>query len=147
MPQHPMNLVDSPIAAMSYIVPRHIRSLSDKLRPYGLTTPMWRIMNALTERDGRNIGELAEHAAFERSYVSRVIDRMEDAGLVVRRGDTTDKRFAAIHLTNSGRKLFKDARPVVLESHEKATQGLSDQEYTQLCDLLRRVQENVYRRG
>ena len=134
-----------PLGSMSYIIARHIRMLSDKLRPFGLTTPMWRTLDALYNRDGRNIGEIAEYTAFERSYISRIVDRLEKQNLIKRMEVSIDKRFASVNLTNKGRKLYLQTKPLVENAHQLVREGLSTDEYDTLSRLLEKVLDHVRR--
>jgi DNA-binding MarR family transcriptional regulator len=77
---------------MSHVVDKHLTNISAALRPPGLTTSMWRALNGLSEGEPSTIGDIADHTAFERSYVSRLVARMADLGLAETIGDQTDCR-------------------------------------------------------
>ena len=92
-----------PIRRMSHIVARHLVDITRVQRPLGLTAPMWRVLNGLAESGDSSVGDLALHAAFERSYVSRLVARMAELGLVQATGDAGDRRVRNVALTDEGR--------------------------------------------
>jgi len=75
------------------------------IRDYGLRVPEWRALACLHDRDGQMITRLAALALMEQSAMTRVIERMEERGLVIRRGDARDRRRVRVFLAPEGRTL------------------------------------------
>lgn len=89
------------------------------VRTHGLRVPEWRVLAWLHDRDGAMITRLARISLIEQSRLTRIIIQMEERGLVIRKGDTRDRRRVRVHLTDTGRQiaeqLVTDAR-----AHETA---------------------------
>src|SRR5450759_356943 len=70
--------------------------------------------------DGRRLrmSELAERVVLSRSGVSRLVDRLEATGLVVRAACKDDARVAWATLTDTGLERLRDAAPVHLRGVE-----------------------------
>ncbi|KPP88384.1 MAG: transcriptional regulator, MarR family [Rhodobacteraceae bacterium HLUCCO07] len=89
------------------------------VRSHGLRVPEWRVLAWLHDRDGAMITRLARISLIEQSRLTRIIIQMEERGLVLRKGDTRDRRRVRVHLTEKGRgiaeTLVADAR-----AHEAA---------------------------
>jgi DNA-binding MarR family transcriptional regulator len=84
--------------------------------------------------------ELARAVFFSKSGVTRLIDRMEEAGLVERRHCPSDRRGTYASITDSGRSAFRRAVPVHLAGiREHFGNHLSDEETAVLRDVLSRV--------
>lgn len=77
------------------------------VRDRGLRVPEWRALACLHDEDGQMITRLAALALMEQSAMTRVIERMEERGLVTRRGDTRDRRRVRVFLTPEGRSLVE----------------------------------------
>ena len=135
--------VNWPIRRMSHVVERHLENISMALRPYGLTAPMWRVLNGLAEGGPSTIGDIAKHTAFERSYVSRVVGRMVEAGLVESVGDTTDRRFRNVRLSEDGRKRHATARDIVIALNRGSMEGLDSEDLATLTRLIDKVARNI----
>src|SRR5215471_18922974 len=71
-------------------------SFSERIRPLGATLQMWRVLAALRERDGRRMGDLSETTSIEVSTLTRLVDNMEQKGLVARRRDAEDARAVTL---------------------------------------------------
>ena len=75
------------------------------LRELGVTTPQRFILKVLSLRPGCTPGQLAKVLHVTPATVTRVVQRMEEAGLLERRTDPTDSRKLRLHLTAAGRAL------------------------------------------
>ena len=104
---------------------------------------MWRVLNGLSEGGDSSVGDLAVHAAFERSYVSRLVARMAELGLVQATGGASDRRFRNVTLTDEGRAKQAAAVGVVASLNQDSLKGLSEMEVKTLTKLLDRVALNI----
>ena len=139
----PQTSASWPIRRMSHIVDRHLVNITRALQPLGLTAPMWRVLNGLSEGGDSSVGDLAVHAAFERSYVSRLVARMAELGLVQATGGASDRRFRNVTLTDEGRAKQAAAVGVVASLNQDSLKGLSEMEVKTLTKLLDRVALNI----
>jgi DNA-binding MarR family transcriptional regulator len=91
-------------------------ALSDVLevelkRDAGLPLPWYDAMVQLEEApDGLRMNELADRILYSKSSLTRVIDRMEEAGLVRRVRPENDRRSIFVFLTDHGRETMEHAR-------------------------------------
>jgi DNA-binding MarR family transcriptional regulator len=135
--------INWPIRRMSHVVERHLTNISDALRPHGLTAPMWRVLNGLAECGPSTIGDIAKHTAFERSYVSRLVTRMADGGLVESVGDKTDRRFRNVCLSEVGRERHTAVRDIVIALNRQSMAGLAASELDALMRMIGQVARNI----
>jgi DNA-binding MarR family transcriptional regulator len=68
--------------------------------------------------------------------VTRLLDRMEEAGLVTRTRDTADRRRVTTRLTPRGQKLVDSLDAPVAAEHERALARLGDEKLRTLIQLL-----------
>jgi DNA-binding MarR family transcriptional regulator len=92
-----------------------LRRISHDLEQAGLPPLTWYDVLA-TLRDApegqlRQV-EIAERVLLSHSGLSRLIDRIEDAGLVERRQCETDRRAFFVALTDEGREMLQQMWPV-----------------------------------
>ena len=84
--------------------------------------------------------ELADRVVLSRTRVSRLVDEMVAAGLVVREQNPHDGRSAYAALTASGLERYRKAAPVYLAGiEEHFAHGLSDRELKAIASALQRV--------
>jgi DNA-binding MarR family transcriptional regulator len=129
---------------MNRIVSRLNRNLAEKLRARRLTFQHWCVLAALYRRDGETLSQLVEWTVIPQSTLSRLVDRMTQARLVVRKpARRTDSRFVEVWLTDKGRAVYEEIVPLALGEHDAALEGLSPAEVAALAATLRRVMKNL----
>jgi len=97
-----------------------------------------------TEDGRRRMQELARRVLFSRSGLSRLIDRMQAAGLVVRAGDPRDGRGTYACMTAEGRAALRRAAPVHLGGiRTHFLDQLEDDESRALTKAFRRMIESL----
>lgn len=122
---------------------RAVEVLSKELRD-GADLPLgwYDVLVQLSEApdDRLRMQELAEAVLLSKSGLTRLIDRMERAGLVTRVACSDDRRGTFAQLTSAGRQRLRDAAPVHLRGvREHFGDRFDDAEALQLEQLLRRV--------
>lgn len=91
--------------------------LLHQVKEYGISASEWRVLAALSQRDGMAMTELAEHVLFKQPTLTKAIDRMERGQLVQRRTPIEDRRRTLVHLTERGRRV---AAPLVARARQHA---------------------------
>jgi DNA-binding MarR family transcriptional regulator len=97
----------------------------------------------LNQEDGQTIMELVNKMAVKPATLSNMLDRMENAGLIKRVKEKTDRRVFRIYLTDAGREVFKKVEDAWVTIEEQTTKGLSIIEKFMLKRLLNQVQSNL----
>lgn len=88
--------------------------------------------------------ELADQVMLSKSGLTRLVDRMEAAGLVERAACATDRRGVEATITPRGRQVLRDAAPVHLRGvQEHFAARLTRQEAAALERGLRKVVEGL----
>lgn len=88
------------------------RRFDERARAIGVTRQQWRVLTTLSRHEGANQSALAEILEVEPITLCRMIDRLEEAGLVERRRDPDDRRAWRIHLTARARPLIGKLRAI-----------------------------------
>lgn len=117
--------------------------LERALVEHGVHAGQQLILEALWERDGMTPGELAARIGIEVPTVTRGVQRMAAAGLVVKRPHPTDARLVLVTLTAQARTLQAVLPGVVEAVAEQALAGLDPAERRDVRRLLDRVAGNL----
>ena len=112
-------------------------------RPLGLTRAQWQVLAYLQRHEGINQSGLAELLELEPITIARLLDRMEEAGLVERRADPADRRARRLFLTERARPMLERGRAVGDEVRAEACAGFDAVERERLVDMLLRVRANL----
>ncbi|MDX2524482.1 MarR family winged helix-turn-helix transcriptional regulator [Streptomyces europaeiscabiei] len=85
---------------------------------YDLALTSFEVLHLLLRRPGRRIQDIAEEFSITVGGTSKVVDRLEAAGLCARRANPNDRRSSIVELTSAGRKLVDGALKVFEEELE-----------------------------
>lgn len=106
------------------------------VRSRGLRVPEWRVVACLYDQDGLMVTRLARYALVEQSRLTRIIDQMDEKGLVERRTGADDRRKVTIHLTPKGYKLATELVELAREHEYKLLGLLEDTDAAKLKPAL-----------
>lgn len=125
------------------------RTIARVLEPFGLTTAQFQTLQVLLAAETESLGcsEIAQRLGGPGPDVTRLIDRLEAAGMVSRDRSQTDRRLVHARITPAGRKAVLDAAPAVREAEEQAMSSLAADDRATLAELLTTVQKNCPGQG
>ncbi|GAB3942367.1 hypothetical protein GCM10027614_29270 [Micromonospora vulcania] len=105
----------------------------------GLTPAAARALHELDPDRPLPARDLAERLSCDRSNVTALVDKLEQAGLVERRTDPADRRQKTLVVTERGRDVR--GRVVEVMSDSRLLAGLTDRELSTLRDLVWKVSD------
>jgi DNA-binding MarR family transcriptional regulator len=101
------------------------------------------ILFRLREEEGVTSSELAQRCDVEVPTMSKTLQRMEQAGVVLRREDKDDARITRIYLTKEGRALCQKVEQLWNDLEQQTVAGLSAEERLLLRRLLMQLRANL----
>lgn len=122
---------------------RFRRAFDRRAAPLGVTRAQWRALAWLGRQPGMRQVELADCLDIEPITLCRIIDRLEQSGLVERRRDPADRRAWRLFLTPAGQPLVAELWSLGSQMAGEAFAGLSGDELDTLQSLLGRVRDNL----
>ena len=122
------------------------RSFDERARAMGVTRPQWRVLALLKRFDGSTQVTVADMLDVEPITLGRMVDRLQDAGLVERRADPADRRSWRLHLTTEGEQKIEALRPTALALFDDAMAGLDEAQRLELETMLNIVRANLTRK-
>jgi homoprotocatechuate degradation regulator HpaR len=99
----PMELLKAREAAMSRFRPM--------LRSHGLTEQQWRVIRALADFENIDASELARRSFLLAPSLTRILQHLENEGIVNRSSDARDQRRSVFVLTARGQRIFDTVAP------------------------------------
>ncbi len=103
------------------------------------------LLEALWERDGQTHSDLAAHLHVTPATMSRMIQRMEKAGFVVRKPDPADRRVSRVYLTQAGRDIRSAIAQAIRTIEADTFEGFTVEERVLLRRFLQQVRDNLIR--
>ncbi len=93
------------------------RRFDEALRPVGLTSGQFSLLNALNRPEPASMRSVATLLAMDRTTLTAALKLLERRGLVDIGTDPTDRRGRLITLTQAGRSALAEATPVWIRLH------------------------------
>jgi DNA-binding MarR family transcriptional regulator len=108
------------------------------LRPFGVSATQFNVLRILRGAgpDGLCRNEVRDRLVTRMPDVTRLLDRMEEAGLVTRVRSTADRRQVRTRLTPRGREVVDALDRPVAEEHHRRLGHLSHEQQRTLIELL-----------
>lgn len=123
---------------------RQLRRLFDeRVRGLGLTGPQARLLLSLERHPNENQAFYAERLEIEPITLTRIVDRLEDAGWVERQADPADRRARILHLTDKSRGIVARVRDSVEGLTEEMLEGFEMAERAAFAAMLERIAANL----
>jgi len=123
---------------------RQLRRLFDeRVRGLGLTGPQARLLLSLERNPNENQSFYAERLEIEPITLTRIVDRLEDAGWIERQSDPNDRRARILHLTDKSRGIVTALRASVETLFEDMLAGFDAEERMVFASLLERIATNL----
>jgi len=119
------------------------RNFNRRAQDLGLSQAQSRALAYLSLQEGVNQVTLAESLEVQPMTLARLIDRLQEAGLVVRRPDPGDRRAFHLYLTSAARPLLERMWQLAAETREEAMAGLPEDRKQALLAALRHMKENL----
>lgn len=119
------------------------REFDARVRELGMTGPQARLLLNLAVNEGENQGFYAERLDVEPISLTRMIDRMEESGLLERRRDPADRRAWRVHLTERARDVVETVRGHADPLRELLLAGLDPAQRAALASSLEVVRANL----
>jgi len=121
------------------------RSFDQRAAKIGITRPQWRVLARLKREAGLRQVELAERLDMEPITLCRIVDRLEEAGLVERKADPADRRAWRLELTEKAAPVVTKLRALARDIAAEATDGIEEPDLKVVQQKLTTIRTNVAR--
>jgi DNA-binding MarR family transcriptional regulator len=122
-----------------------IRGAEALLRPTGLSGAQYNILRILRGAGecGLACREIGDRLISRDPDITRLLDRMESRGLIVREREAKDRRVVKTRITADGLRILRDLDEPVQELHRKQLHRLPEKQLRQLLLLLEQARAQV----
>lgn len=121
----------------------YLQTLALALTAHDLDIPSWRVLSQLHQKDQATVSDLAYHAIVKLPTMTKIVQRMQRAGLVSCQPSPEDLRATLVRLTPkgevAGRKAWEEADRI----SRSVFRAFTPREQATLTKLLRRMAEKL----
>ena len=117
--------------------------VEDLLKPYGISGTQYNVLRILrgAGEGGLCRNELRDRMLTRMPDMTRLLDRMEEAGLVTRSREQEDRRMVLTQITPRGQQLVSELDRPMSALHRDQLARLTDDQLRSLIDLLTAIRE------
>ena len=116
---------------------RHMRiGLTSSIGDDEFSEEHWRILQVLSDEQGRSMGELAERVLMNGPALTKNIDKLVSRGVVQRAADGVDNRKVLVFISDLGLETVARLKERVDAHHDSLEEALGPRKTSQLKKLL-----------
>jgi MarR family multiple antibiotic resistance transcriptional regulator len=119
-----------------------LSSFDTELEPFGVTGAQFEVLKNLARSDNETAASLCRALHHDTGSMTRMLDRLQQKGLVSRERDTGDRRLVFLRLTRAGESLIPKIRPALRRALRRHLAGFTPDEIDSLKRYLGRIIEN-----
>lgn len=123
-----------------------LSSFDTELEPFGVTGAQFEVLKSLARSGTETNASLCRTLHYDTGSMTRMLDRLEEKGLMRRERDTADRRLVLLRLSGAGERLLPQMRPAARRALRRHLAGFTVAEIEGLRQYLGRMIENGQRR-
>ena len=112
-----------------------------RLKEYGISPEQWSVLHLIAGQEGLIQKEVAERSFKDKPTVTRILDVLEEKGLISRKPGEQDRRSFRLYPTDKGRELALKTEPLERGVNVELADRLGEEAYyallVQLKDIIR----------
>jgi len=113
-----------------------VLSTRSTLSGFDLTEQQWRVIRTTYLNGELNAQTLASQSAILGPSLSRILNRLEEDGILLRKVSPGDQRELVISLSAKGKRLHQKVQPKIQANYDVLATKLSQSKVSQLVGLL-----------
>lgn len=110
---------------------------------FSLNSIEWTVISYLANKGSQTQNQLVNATSKNKVYIKRLVDKLENNGLVSRNTLDSDKRYNRIILTEKGIGYYKELLPIVENYINESYNNISDSERKNAVVLLKKILNNI----
>ncbi|MCZ4285559.1 MarR family transcriptional regulator [Marinobacter salarius] len=133
---------DQFLFANARVARRWRKLLDERLNDLGVTQARWSTMVCLQRSGGLTQRELTHLMAVENPTLVRLLDSLEEQGLIERRPNMRDRRTKLLYLTNAGERFMSTLNERASVLRHEMLKNIENTDLEVALRVLERVMEN-----
>jgi DNA-binding MarR family transcriptional regulator len=119
------------------------KRFEQRARCSGLTRSHWQTLAYLKRNEGIHQGGLADLLEIEPSTLVRILDKLEQRGLIERRRHPTDRRVWLLYMGQGAQPILTEMQKLGEATRSEALAGVSDEDCARMMHALAIMKANL----
>jgi DNA-binding MarR family transcriptional regulator len=108
---------------------------------FGITQSIGYLLINIDEEEGTTVSQAAALLGLKSTSLSRMLNQLEQTGLIYRESNKGDKRSVKIYLTPLGKEKRHQARAVVKQFNNYLNDHINEADKQYLTDMLKKINQ------
>ena len=108
---------------------------------FGITQSIGYLLINIDEEEGTTVSQAAALLGLKSTSLSRMLNQLEQTGLIYRQSNTGDKRSVKIFLTDLGKEKRQMAKDVVKQFNNYLNAHISEADKLYLTEMLKKINQ------
>jgi DNA-binding MarR family transcriptional regulator len=108
---------------------------------FGITQSIGYLLINIDEQEGTTVSQAAALLGLKSTSLSRMLNQLEETGLIYRESNKGDKRSVKIYLTELGKEKRHLARAVVKQFNNYLNEHIKEADKEYLIDMLKKINQ------
>ena len=121
---------------------RLLAAFDEELADLGISGAQWVILMRIAKGCASTAAELCRFSRYDPGSMTRMIDRLEEKGLIRRVKSSLDRRISHLELTEAGQNLVPHLPPVAIKVLNAHLKGFTREELDLFKGFLNRMRAN-----
>jgi len=118
-------------------------AIDRELEPFDISAAQFVILTALAHGEADSASSLCRGISYDPGAMTRMIDRLEQKGLIRRTDHPEDRRRVGLELTGEGKTVYPKLKAAVATAQNQFLRGFTRSEVRQLEQFLQRMLANA----
>jgi DNA-binding MarR family transcriptional regulator len=127
---------------ISEVSGRLLAAFDGEMAGMGITGAQWVVFMRIANGCGATAAELCRFSRYDTGSMTRMLDRLEEKGLIRRVRSSQDRRVMHLELTEAGRALYPQMPPVAIKVLNEHLRGFTPEELDLFKGFLQRMRSN-----
>ena len=110
--------------------------IREMLSDVDITEQQWRVLRVLAESGPMEPTRIAEEACLLLPSLTRILQKLDEKGLIAREPDETDRRKQVVQITPKGEQLIEENLATSVKLMQQVRNRMGPDRFEQLLDLL-----------
>lgn len=119
------------------------RMYNQQAAAYDATMAMGFVLLTINAEEGTPATKIAPLMGLEARSLTRLLNTMEERGVIVRKTDALDKRSVRVYLTEEGKYKRDKAKETVLNFNNAVRKEISDEKLNVFFEVIQSIQQVV----
>jgi len=122
-----------------------VKFMGQKISGLNVTPVQAMVIGFLAEEDQIMAGELGKKVELDSATLTGILDRLETAQLIERKGNPDDRRSVKIHLTTLGKETGFEVKKLIEEANKEFLADFTENEKQELHGFILKLREKISR--